>query len=67
MGWAGLDKSYPLDPVEAVNSEVVRTERTPLYRQNVTRNNSYNKYSGNYGPRAQGAATPRWDTARRTE
>ena len=53
VGW---DKSYPLDPVEAVNSEVVRTERTPLYRQNVTRNNSYNKYSGNYGPRA-GAAS----------
>ena len=49
MGWTGLDKSYPLDPVEAVNSEVVRT---PLYKQNVTRNNSYNKYSGNYGPRA---------------
>ena len=50
VGW---DKSYPLDPVEAVNSEVVRT---PLYKQNVTRNNSYNKYSGNYGPRA-GAAS----------
>ena len=46
VGW---DKSYPLDPVEAVNSEVVRT---PLYKQNVTRNNSYNKYSGNYGPKA---------------
>jgi len=44
VGW---DKSYPLDPVEAVNSEV----RTPIYKQNVTRNNSYNKYSGNYGPR----------------
>eukprot|EP00092_Neocalanus_flemingeri_P004363 GFUD01004693.1.p1 GENE.GFUD01004693.1~~GFUD01004693.1.p1 ORF type:complete len:777 (+),score=188.63 GFUD01004693.1:179-2509(+) len=42
VGW---DKSYPLDPVEAVNSEV----RTPMYKQNVTRNNSYNKYSGNYG------------------
>ena len=62
MGW---DKSYPLDPVEAVNSEVGGGSR--LYRQNVSRNNSYNKYSGNYGPRAQGAATPRWDTARRTE
>ena len=46
VGW---DKSYPLDPVEAVNTEVART---PLYKQNVTRNNSYNKYSGNYGPRA---------------
>ena len=45
VGW---DKSYPLEPVEAVN-EVVRT---PLYKQNVSRNNSYNKYSGNYGPRA---------------
>ena len=45
-----------MDPVEAVNNEV----RTPLYKQNVARNNSYNKYSGNYGPRAQGAATPRW-------
>ena len=44
VGW---DKSYPLDPVEAVNNEV----RTPMYKQNVTRNNSYNKYSGNYGPR----------------
>ena len=54
VGW---DKSYPLDPVntaavEAVNPEVVRT---PLYKQNVARTNSYNKYSGNYGPRA-GAA-----------
>lgn len=45
VGW---DKSYPLDPVEAVNNEV----RTPIYKQNVSRNNSYNKYSGNYGPRA---------------
>ena len=45
VGW---DKSYPLDPVEAVNNEV----RTPIYKQNVTRNNSYNKYSGNYGPKA---------------
>jgi len=44
VGW---DKSYPLDPVEAVNNEV----RTPIYKQNVTRNNSYNKYSGNYGVR----------------
>jgi len=42
IGW---DKSYPLDPVEAVNSEV----RAPIYKQNITRNNSYNKYSGNYG------------------
>lgn len=47
VGW---DKSYPLEPVEAVN-EVVRT---PLYKQNVSRNNSYNKYSGNYGPKAGG-------------
>jgi len=47
VGW---DKSYPLDPVEAVNNEV----RTPLYKQNVSRNNSYNKYSGNYGFRANG-------------
>ena len=51
VGW---DKSYPLDPVnsaavEAVNPEVTRT---PLYKQNVARTNSYNKYSGNYGPRA---------------
>ena len=30
VGW---DKSYPLDPVEAVNNEV----RTPLYKQNVSR------------------------------
>lgn len=45
VGW---DKSYPLDPVEAVNNEV----RTPLYKQNVSRTNSYNKYSGNYGPKA---------------
>merc|ERR1719264_2244455 len=48
VGW---DKSYPLDPVnsaavEAVNPEVTRT---PLYKQNVARTNSYNKYSGNYG------------------
>jgi hypothetical protein len=49
VGW---DKSYPLDPVEAVNNEV----RTPIYKQNVSRNNSYNKYSGNYGAR-NGAAT----------
>merc|ERR1719281_1972873 len=47
VGW---DKSYPLDPVEAVNNEV----RTPLYKQNVSRNNSYIKYSGNYGFRANG-------------
>ena len=56
VGW---DKSYPLDPVnsaavEAVNPEVVRT---PLYKQNVARTNSYNKYSGNYGPRAGGGHT----------
>ena len=76
VGW---DKSYPLDPVEAVNSEVGGRlycavlyctvlycavlqvgGGSRLYRQNVSRNNSYNKYSGNYGPRAQGAATPRW-------
>ena len=44
-------QSYPLDPVEAVNNEV----RTPLYKQNVARNNSYNKYSGNYGLNKAGA------------
>ena len=49
VGW---DKSYPLDPVEAVNNEV----RTPLYKQNVSRTNSYNKYSGNYGPRGVGTS-----------
>ena len=31
VGW---DKSYPLDPVEAVNNEV----RTPLYKQNMSKN-----------------------------
>jgi len=50
IGW---DKSHPLDPVEAVNPEMTRST-TGLYKQNnvnVARNNSYNKYSGNYGPR----------------
>ena len=54
VGW---DKSYPLDPVSSAAVEAVNPEvRTPLYKQNVSRANSYNKYSGNYGPRAgQGA------------
>ena len=54
VGW---DKSYPLGPVSSAAVEAVNPEvRTPLYKQNVSRANSYNKYSGNYGPRAgQGA------------
>ena len=51
VGW---DKSYPLEPVEAVNNDLVN--RTPLYKQNVSRNNSYNKYSGNYGPKAMSSS-----------
>ncbi|XP_023346546.1 uncharacterized protein LOC111715454 isoform X2 [Eurytemora carolleeae] len=42
VGW---DKSYPLRPVEVEP----RTPHVPVYKQNITRTNSYNKYSGNYG------------------
>jgi hypothetical protein len=37
--------------LQAVNSEL----RAPLYKQNsnVSRTNSYNKYSGNYGPKVR--------------